>query len=82
MKESTMKSASSGKLLVKKCHQCGHVDQAYKELKKCKSCSKSFLPSNYFSKVHAKNTEEFNNLFCSSDELREEDLVKGLTVLW
>jgi len=72
----------TGKILFKKCHLCGHVAESYYELKKCDGCNKSFLPSNYFGKVHAKNSEEFSQLFSSSDELNDEDLINGLSVLW
>ncbi|MCF8058776.1 MAG: hypothetical protein K9K67_05740 [Bacteriovoracaceae bacterium] len=71
-----------GKLLVKKCHVCGSLMESYIERKKCTQCKKSFLPTNYFSKVHAKNSKEFDELFSSSDDLHEEDLIKGISVLW
>ena len=41
-----------------------------------------FLPFHYFNKVHAKNSEEFSNLFSHVDEINEEDLVKGIHVIW
>lgn len=72
----------TGKILIKKCHVCGAVAESYSEQKKCGSCKKSFLPSNYFGKVHAKNSKEFAQLFSSSDDLHEEDLIKGIAVLW
>ncbi len=68
--------------LIKKCHCCGHIMESKKEVQKCGECNKSFLPLNYFSKIHAKNSEEFKNLFCKSDELHEEDLIRGINVLW
>lgn len=81
MKE--LKSLSKkNKILIKKCHVCGTVMEGFAEQKKCTGCKKSFLPSNYFGKVHAKNSKEFNELFSSSDNLHEEDLVKGINVLW
>lgn len=70
------------KVLIKKCHVCGTIKESYKEEKKCTGCQKSFLPSNYFNKVHAKNSKEFEELFSSSEDLHEEDLVKGINVLW
>lgn len=81
MKVTTVEK-KTGKILIKKCHVCGTVAESYTEVKKCGNCKKSFLPSNYFGKVHAKNSEEFGQLFSSSDELHEEDLVKGIAVLW
>lgn len=68
--------------LIKKCHCCGHVMESKKEIERCEKCKKSFLPSQYFTKVHAKNTEEFKQLFAASEDLHEEDLIKGLHVLW
>ena len=75
-------SKKSGKVLIKKCHVCGHVAESYSELKKCGGCKKSFLPTNYFGKVHAKNTQEFSELFSTSDEIHEDDLIRGISVLW
>lgn len=70
------------KIIFKKCHLCGTIMESFHEQKKCKGCKKSFLPSNYFGKVHAKNSKEYDELFSSSDDLQEEDLVKGINVLW
>lgn len=75
-------SIKSTSLLIKKCHVCGHLNETYKEPERCTDCKKSFLPSNYFNKVHAKNTEEFKQLFCEVHELHEDDLVKGHNVIW
>jgi uncharacterized OB-fold protein len=69
-------------LLIKKCHCCGELNESPHEPERCSKCGKSFLPSRYFDKVHAKNTEEFKQLFALSEDLHEEDLVKGLHVLW
>ena len=69
-------------VIVKKCHVCGAITEGYKEPKKCGGCNKSFLPSNYFGKVHATNSKEYEELFSHSDELHEEDLIKGINVLW
>jgi len=72
----------STKVLIKKCHVCGVVSESFQETKKCGGCNKSFLPINYFSKVHAKNSKEFDELFSFSEDLHEEDLIKGINVLW
>jgi RecJ-like exonuclease len=69
-------------MIIKKCHICGGLNESHEEAKKCKHCSKSFLPSNYFGKVHAKNSQEYKDLFCSAEELNEDELIKGLQVLW
>ena len=68
--------------MIKKCHVCGHVMESRREIEKCEGCKKPFLPMNYFGKVHAKNSEEFKNLFVNASDLHEEDMIKGLTVLW
>lgn len=70
------------KLIVKKCHVCGHVTESHQEPQKCKQCKKSFLPANYFSKVHSKSQSDYEKLFAYGHELHEEDVIKGLTVLW
>jgi hypothetical protein len=70
------------KLLIKKCHMCGHIMESNEEIQKCHKCKKSFLPVNYFSKVHSKNQRDYEQLFAGSQEIHEQDLIKGLTVLW
>ena len=83
MKVENQKSQpTSSKLLVKKCHICGHVMELAQEPQKCHQCKKSFLPVNYFAKVHSKSQGEFEQLFAQGHEIHEEDLIKGLTVLW
>lgn len=68
--------------LIKKCHMCGHIMESEKEVQKCEKCKKSFLPVNYFSKIHSKSQQEYEQLFAHGHEIHEEDLVKGLSVLW
>lgn len=82
MKVEITSKESNGKLLIKKCHVCGHVMESTKEVEKCQSCKKSFLPVNYFAKVHAKSQKEYEQLFAQGHEIHEEDLIKGLTVIW
>jgi len=72
----------SGKVIIKKCHLCGTFNESFEEPKRCASCKKAFLPTNYFSKIHAKNSEDYSQLFVTSDEIHDEDLIKGLTVIW
>ena len=57
------KSSTHEKVLIKLCHLCGELNETYIEPEKCASCKKAFLPSNYFTKIHAKNTQEFKKLF-------------------
>ena len=70
------------KLLIKKCHICGHIMESSQEVQKCGKCKKSFLPVNYFSKIHSKSQKDYEQLFAYGHEIYEEDLIKGLTVLW
>ena len=70
------------RVLIKKCHICGELIESREEIKKCPKCHKSFLPSNYFTKIHVKNSNEFKNLFLRCEELNEEDLIKGIMVIW
>jgi len=70
------------KTIIKKCHMCGHIHESQQEVQKCAKCKKSFLPVNYFSKVHTKTQKEFEKLFAHGHEIHEEDIIKGLTVLW
>ncbi len=69
------------KLIIKLCHKCGHCNASDVELERCQKCAKAFLPLNYFEKIHAKD-EKFQELFEDSDNLEDEDLIKGLYVLW
>lgn len=82
MNNRQLETKKSGTTIIKKCHVCGTIHESFEEVQKCKSCKKSFLPTNYFSKVHAKNSKEFQNLFCNAEELDEQDLIFGLHVLW
>ena len=70
------------KLIIKKCYICGHISESSKEPKECLNCQKSFLPLNYFNKIHAQDGSGFTELFSVSQEIHEEDLIKGLMVLW
>jgi RecJ-like exonuclease len=82
MKVELTKQEINGKLLIKKCHSCGHLMESAQEPQKCQKCKKSFLPVNYFSKIHSKSQQDYDQLFAYGHELHEEDLIKGLSVLW
>lgn len=45
-------------------------------------CNKAFLPLRYFEKIHAHKEIKFEKHFSLTEELEEEDLIKGLFVLW
>ena len=70
------------KLIVRRCHKCEETIEAHKEQQKCHHCGKSFLPLNYFVKVHEHDPQKFLELYAEGHELNEDDLVKGLFVLW
>jgi hypothetical protein len=80
--DNVVKKRFSDKVVVKKCHMCGQIMESTKEIMRCIKCSKSFLPHNYFGKVHAKNSTDFEKLFSSAVDLHDDDLIKGITVLW
>lgn len=71
------------KVLIRKCHKCGKIGESVIELKNCPSCKKAFLPLNYFEKVHAHGGQrQYESLFAHCDDLEEEELIKGLQVIW
>lgn len=80
MKEQT--KVSKEKLLIRACHSCLKVNESFQELERCSHCNKAFLPLNYFEKIHADKSTKWSGHFASSDQLEEEDLIKGLFVLW
>ena len=82
MKLELKNNESLTKMLIKKCHTCGHIMESAQELQKCGKCKQSFLPVNYFSKVHSKSQKDYDQLFAQGHEMHEGDLIKGLTVLW
>jgi len=78
----TIGATEGSSKLIKKCHVCGHLMESKKEIEKCECCHKPFLPMNYFATVHAKNSSEYTQLFSRASELHDEDMIRGLTVLW
>lgn len=60
---------------------CSQTTESEKELERCPKCNKSFLPLNYFEKIHNKDAK-YHELFSKSDHIHEEDLIKGIHVLW
>ncbi len=70
------------KLIIRRCHLCGEVIESYSEVEKCTDCNKHFLPLNYFGKVHATNSAAYLQLFEEASTLHEDDLIKGLFVIW
>lgn len=73
---------SKEKLLIRACHSCLKLNESHKELERCQHCGKSFLPLRYFDKIHHGKDVKFENHFSMSDALEDEDLIKGLFVLW
>lgn len=83
MKTSVVTRKKSMKI-IKRCHVCGQITESSSEIDKCVSCGKSFLPLNYFSKVHDHEGKQYNfkDLYAEGHELEQEDLIIGLYVLW
>lgn len=69
-------------LLMRVCHRCQHINESSVELARCTQCQKSFLPLRYFEKIHTAHGEIWKNNFSGASEIEEEDLIKGLFVLW
>ncbi len=74
--------AKKEKTLIRKCHCCGQVIESAVESQKCVQCGKSFLPLNYFAKIHDNENYDYEELFAESHDLFDEDLIKGIYVLW
>lgn len=77
-----VEKASFTKTIIKKCHNCSLIVESHQEQEKCAGCNKSFLPLNYFSKVHKDKNQSLEELYAQSNELHDEDLITGLYVLW
>ena len=73
--------AENTKTLIKKCHCCGKMAESLKEIERCSTCQKSFLPLKYFEKIHDVH-QQYADLFSHVEEIDEKDLIKGLLVLW
>jgi hypothetical protein len=73
---------SKEKTIIRACHSCLKVNESYKEMERCSHCNKSFLPLRYFDKIHHEKDLKWENHFSLSDHLEDEDLIKGLFVLW
>ena len=69
------------KMLIRKCHKCDQIVEAPKEQEACLCCGKSFLPLNYFEKIHD-HSGKIAELYADSTEIDEGDLVKGIFALW
>ncbi len=72
----------TGRTIVRLCHKCVQLTEGTTEPEKCGKCGKGFLPLRYFEKVHDHKGEKYETLFAASHQLDEEDLIKGLFVLW
>ena len=70
------------KLLLRNCHACLKINESDQELERCCHCNKPFLPLRYFEKVHSQEESKWENYFYPTDLIEEEDLIKGLFVLW
>lgn len=84
MNETDKRPFKQDTLIFKVCHKCSFVNESTQEPERCQRCAKAFLPLNYFEKIHGKKdpAQGFTELFETSDNLDERDLIKGLYVLW
>lgn len=70
------------KTIMRVCHCCLRLNESMQELQRCLHCSKSFLPLRYFEKIHSQKSAPWDTHFSSGKDLEDEDLIKGLFVLW
>lgn len=70
------------KLLLRSCHACLKLNESEQELERCLRCNKPFLPLRYFEKIHSQEESKWENYFYPTEFIEEEDLIKGLFVLW
>jgi Zn finger protein HypA/HybF involved in hydrogenase expression len=82
VKSKSIEEKKEFKKLVKCCHMCTQVFESPQELERCPKCNKSFLPLNYFDKIHSNPDIKITELYAGSHELNDEDLIIGIHVLW
>lgn len=69
--------------LIKLCHYCNKINESTRELQRCNHCTKSFMPLNYLLQMKEQNsTKFFNELYNECKDLNDEDLIKGLYLIW
>lgn len=78
----TLQKSNKEKLLIRACHSCLKINESHAEMERCSHCNKAFLPLKYFEKIHESKSAKYKELFSATSELEEEDLIKGLFVLW
>jgi hypothetical protein len=78
----SLKNIDKEKLLIRACHACLKLNESFQELERCTHCNKAFLPLRYFEKIHQDKDHKWIEHFSSTEHLEEEDLIKGLFVLW
>ncbi len=69
-------------IVIRLCLACDKIVEAHSDPKRCHHCQKSFLPINYMSNIEPKNAKDFAALFSNGDELKAEDLIRGIFVIW
>jgi hypothetical protein len=78
----SLKKINDDKLLMRVCHRCLKINESTQELERCTHCNKAFLPLRYFEKVHEDKDQKWEKYFSTTEHIEEEDLIKGLFVLW
>lgn len=77
-----LKISDKEKMLIRACHSCLKISESFQEIERCLHCKKSFLPLRYFEKIHELKDEKWQKHFSDANDIEEEDLIKGLFVLW
>ena len=77
-----IKKQDKEKLVIRACQTCTKITESFQEIERCAHCKKAFLPLNYFDKIHDFKGESWKKHFSPAEELEEQDLIKGLFVLW
>lgn len=76
------KNKHQTKLLIRSCHLCGHVNESECEIERCSKCRKHFLPFSYAGMQTPLNSQQYQAIFKDISDLGEEDVIKGIGVLW
>ncbi len=77
-----LETKTEEKFLIRACHACLKINESKCELERCAHCGKPFLPLRYFDKIHTDKNAKWESRFYPTELIDEEDLIKGLFVLW
>jgi hypothetical protein len=77
-----LKKTDKEKLVIRACHTCTKITESFQEVERCSHCNKAFLPLRYFEKIHDFKGKNWQKHFADASDLEDDDLIKGLFVLW